>query len=123
MRKLLLQEWAAQISERGQSGLSVDEWCEKNGVSKATYYYRHKRVREELLEAMETGSSLQISGATDCMEARTRGQSEKPVFAALPMPQRKGAAVTVWIGGYSVDIQNGADNTVVEQVLKVVSRL
>jgi hypothetical protein len=39
------------------------------------------------------------------------------------MPRPKGAAVTVRVGAYAVDIQNGAEGAIIEQVLKAVSRL
>ena len=120
-----IRVWASQIDECMKSGLPVKQWCEKNGVAKKTYYYRLKQVREELLEAMETGSSLQLTEVTGLSigSGAKISEPEPPVFAPLPMPQGKGAAATVWIGGYAVDIQNGADAAVVEQVLKVVSRL
>ena len=131
--KIRLQEWAAQIKAREESGLTVKQWCAKNGPSIKTYYNRQKRVREELLESMTSGNALQLSGIVNTGVSGVRTQARfsengeehisMPVFAALPMPQNKVAAVTVWIGGHAVDIQNGADEAVVEQVLKVVSRL
>jgi len=65
-----------------------------------------------------TANSALTAYAAPCAE-----DVPQPVFAALPIPQSKLAAVTVWIGNHAVDIQNGADGAVVEQVLKVVSRL
>ena len=50
-QNLLLQEWAAQIKAREASGMTVKQWCAENGPSLKTYYYRQKRVREELLNA------------------------------------------------------------------------
>jgi len=125
------------IKECEQSGLPVKEWCEINGVARKTYYYRLKRVREELLEAMDAGNTIHpsmlagsamISAAMPSEEVgrpcRNKPKDiDKPVFAALPVPQNTGAALTVWMGRYSVDIQNGADDAVVAQVLKVVAGL
>ena len=45
-KKLRLQEWAAQIEAQQQSGLTVRSWCEQNGISAKTYYYRLRKVRE-----------------------------------------------------------------------------
>ena len=50
-QNLLLQEWAAQIKAREESGMTVKQWCAENGPCLKTYYYRQKRVREELLNA------------------------------------------------------------------------
>ena len=136
--RIKIDGWAKLIRECQESGLSVRQWCEENGFSTKTYYYRRKRVREELLETVTGGeTALMLKASTYEDRDGTAGQigmanraigaesaqSARPVFAAFPIPQDKGAAVTVWLGGYSVDIKNGADGAVVEQVLKVVSRL
>jgi len=132
-RRIRLREWAEQINACKQSGLTVAQWCAKNGMSKKTYYNRMKRVREELLDAIETRNENEIavsggiSGTSICIPERMGSQppmkTTTPVFAALPIPQSKSASVTVWIGGYAVEIQNGADDAVVEHALTVVSRL
>lgn len=43
-----LQLWEQRIKERVQNGMTIGEWCEKNGVSKYRYNYWNKRVREKL---------------------------------------------------------------------------
>jgi len=124
-RQIRLREWAAQIENCKQSGLTVRQWCEENGIHKKTYYNRMKRVREELLETLETsGKSLKLSEQNNSVGSRKQTQLEVPAFVSLPMASGGvGAAVTVWMGGYAVDIRNGADSSVVEQVLQAVSRL
>ena len=136
-RQIQLQEWVMQVKACKQSGLPVRQWCEENGVAVKSYYYHLKRVREELLDVMQAGNAIQIPepGGLDSSNIPTRldmairsgdgvpTNTRTPVFAAFPMPQGTGAAVTVRLDGYSVEIQNGAEEAVVEQVLKVVSRL
>lgn len=47
-----LQEWAVQIREcqSRPAGMSVASWCADNGITKANYYYRLRRVRNACLE-------------------------------------------------------------------------
>ena len=116
MRRIRTQEWAMMVKKCQQSGLTVSQWCDENGVSTKTYYYRRKRIREELLEVAEAGNAFQLSEcASDRMEA--------PVFAALPMPRKSGAAITVRIGTYIAEIHNGAEAETVESVLRTLTRL
>ena len=137
-RKIKLNTWAAQIQSREESGLTVKQWCKEAGMDRKTYYYRLKRVREELLNAIEESDTAALmpmmAGAgnssvqmpveiAERTDVKLDTKDSNPVFATFPMPQGNSAAVTVWLGGYSVDIKNGADGVVVEQVLKVVSRL
>lgn len=46
-----LREWAAQIKDcqSRPEGMSVIDWCTHNGITKANYYYRLRRVREACL--------------------------------------------------------------------------
>jgi len=146
-RTIKLQGWAAQISAHMQSGISVEEWCREQGIGMKTYYRRRKTVREELPEAIKLNEAAGAAGAAGVAQLTgsesscvlyghgfagnfEKGLSTarmKPVFAALPMPQAKpqakGSTVTVRMGGYEVDIQNSADGTLVEQVLRVVAKL
>lgn len=50
-----LQEWAAQIKEcqSRPAGMSVASWCADNGITKANYYYRLRRVRKACLEHIQ----------------------------------------------------------------------
>ena len=49
-----LQEWAAQVRDcqNRVAGMSVADWCACNGITKANYYYRLRRVREACLESV-----------------------------------------------------------------------
>lgn len=47
-----LREWAEQIRDcqNRAEGVSIIEWCSRNGITKANYYYRLRRVRAACLE-------------------------------------------------------------------------
>lgn len=47
-----LREWAEQIRDcqNRAEGMSVIEWCSRNGITKANYYYRLRCVRAACLE-------------------------------------------------------------------------
>ena len=47
-----LREWAVQIRDcqSRPAGMSVVEWCACHGITKASYYYRLRRVRHAFLE-------------------------------------------------------------------------
>jgi len=139
-RILRLQEWTLQINECKQSGQSVRQWCYEHGIKAKTFYNRMKVVREGMLELAETvsaglttpcavGSSGVGGQLSDSEQKISSGKykyaesPEKPIFAELQIPQAKQAAMTVRMGGYSIDIQNGADAMTVEQVLRLVAQL
>lgn len=38
--------WEQQIKKRKQSGLKIQDWCNKNGISTHQYHYWNRRIRE-----------------------------------------------------------------------------
>lgn len=53
-----LSQWAMEIQEcqNRPRDMTVNEWCEQRGITKANYYWRLKRVRQACLEQLETTS-------------------------------------------------------------------
>jgi len=113
-----MQGWIRQIQECQESGLSVTEWCGKNGINTKTYYNRRKRVREELLESRSPNGSLALNNIQAVCP-------EPPVFASIPVLKINNdkAAARVQIGTYIAEINNGADLDTIEVVLRTLSRL
>jgi len=47
-----LSEWADQIRDcqNRPQGMKIDEWCQLHNITKASYYWRLRKVREAYLE-------------------------------------------------------------------------
>ena len=47
-----LSEWADQIRDcqTRPQGMKIDEWCQLHNITKASYYWRLRKVREAYLE-------------------------------------------------------------------------
>ena len=50
-QELRMREWSEQIERQQSSGLSVEQWCDENGINPKTYYYRLRKVREKCVAA------------------------------------------------------------------------
>ena len=48
--RVQLAQWQRQIKERQTEGVGITEWCERQGISKSTYYYRLRKLREYLCQ-------------------------------------------------------------------------
>lgn len=46
-----LKQWSEQIREykNRPACLTLDDWCRQQGITKANYYYRLRRVRQTIL--------------------------------------------------------------------------
>ena len=52
-KEIKLAQWAEMVRQRNESRLTVTDWCKQNGINIKTYYYRLKRVRQEVCSEME----------------------------------------------------------------------
>jgi hypothetical protein len=54
-----LQQWAEQIKDcqSRPEDMTVDTWCDQNGITRSNYYYRLRRVREACLSAAESNGA------------------------------------------------------------------
>jgi len=48
-----IQQWADVFKAKAESGLTVDEYCEQNGLSRNAYYYWLRRARTVALKSAQ----------------------------------------------------------------------
>ena len=58
-RSCRIREWAAMVQKcrNRPNGMSVDEWCRANNITKANYYYRFALVRKACLDSIPSDSA------------------------------------------------------------------
>ena len=52
-KEVKLAQWAEMVRSRNKSGLTVTDWCKRNGINLKTYYYRLKRMRQAVCSEIE----------------------------------------------------------------------
>lgn len=90
--QIQMQNWAALIQQRMDSGLTVKEWCARNQVSEAAYYYRLKQLRCKTLE-------------------NAQQQSHVTQFARLPdsvTGSSSDIALRIRCGSFTIEVSNDA---------------
>jgi transposase-like protein len=78
--------WLGRITEQGRSGMSVQRFCEEQGLKEQSFYYWRKRLREQQpmrFALVETGSGRQ----------RPAGEVEMELVLATGERLRIGAGV------------------------------
>lgn len=80
-----LNQWAEQIRECNNrpQGMTVDDWCLENGITRANYYWRLRKVREALLTVAETTSNS------------TFVELKEPEIAPIPIEQEEDSSVKI----------------------------
>lgn len=106
-----LQEWAAQIKECQScpAGMSVASWCACNGITKANYYYRLRRVREICLENIQEKMPVQqmVPVETGLLQQEQKGGNEYP-------------GLDISAKGFSVHVTESTPMPLLAAVLEVI---
>ena len=94
-----LAQWAQTVAQCRDSGLSVRQWCQENGINISSYYKWQRKVYDT-----------------------AKAQQESRFVEVTPVQSAAvgGVAVTLRIAGAELDIHNGADAATVEAVLRAV---
>lgn len=106
VKTLQYQSWLAMVQQQVKSGLPVRKWCGQNGISPKTFYFRRKRVREELLQAAA------------------------PTFAELSAPTQEApapghgdgftTALTITLNGMVIGVGRDTSAELLSDILRVV---
>ena len=68
-----LREWTAQIEAQQASGMTVQEWCDENGISPKTYYYHLRKVREQCIASSPAIVPLTVPKQTGDIQINKNG--------------------------------------------------
>ena len=49
LHQAMLNKWASRIANQQASGLTVAEWCRRNEVSRDSYFYWKRKLKDELI--------------------------------------------------------------------------
>ena len=60
-RNYSIQQWKAIIQDRNNTNLTVDEYCKQNGLSRNSYFYWLRIIREEALEQSAESGFVELS--------------------------------------------------------------
>lgn len=110
--QLQLEQWRVMVQECRSSGMTVAAWCTKHSICTSTYYRRQKMVWEagtKLLTLPVAADSSQISFA----------EYTPPTISASPVS----VPLTLHIGQATLEIRNGAEPSLIESTLRVLTKL
>ena len=97
-----LQEWSGMLREQKESGLSVKEWCQEQGLAEHIYYYRLRKLRQAACTALEQAKPVQLA--------------EVPL---APKPEESHAKLRLTTKTGTLEILD-ADRSTLDQVLRMM---
>ena len=103
-KQLRLSRGSALVKACQESGLSVKDWCEMNGITKDTYYYWKRKLKDLCLDQMDMPSFVDISG-----------ESLPQTPAAPTGPE---ASASLILPGFRIDVYEGASPAFLRKLME-----
>ena len=91
------REWMEKIRECRSSGKTVTAWCEENGITRKTYYYHLRIIRERLCEGY---------AATGTLPGRREQQMPVPLIQISPAKEQ---TPVMTVHGKGIEIEVGSE--------------
>lgn len=103
-------QWKKLIKECQSSGLQVNEWCEKNQVSRSADYYWLRKIREKACEAM-----LPVIPE----------QNKSIAFAKIELQPNRPTSfvITIHLSGDTLEVRDGTSQQTIESVLLALKKI
>ena len=98
------EQWAKLITDCQSSGLKVDDWCEKNHVSRHAYYYWLRKIRKKAYDSILPAIPKQNSAVTF---AKVEVQTHKPDTVA---------AIIIHLSSATLEVREGTSQQTIEAV-------
>ncbi len=114
-RSCRIQEWAAMVQEcqNRPIGMSVDEWCRANDITKANYYYRLAQVRKACLDSIP-GKTIEhaiVPVPMELMHVEPEKESKEDSF------------LEITAHGVSVRVTEQTSSSLLKKVLEVLAHV
>lgn len=109
-----LNQWAEQIRECNNRphGMTVEDWCSANGLTRANYYWRLRKVREALLKAADSTPTF----------VELKEPEPKQPMLELPKAELPSKVVAIINkNSYSIEITDQASASFLQNLLEAIN--
>ena len=104
------RSWMEDYARQQESGLTVKAWCQENGITQKTFYYRLRVLREEACSLMN-------------LEPNKAEVKAAPEFVRvdLPRPTGRSSGINIKLESAKISISPDASNEHVRMVLEAIA--
>ena len=112
-RNYSIQQWKAIIQDRNNSKLTVDEYCRQNGLSRHSYFYWLRIIREEALKQPTSSGFVELSLPIDV-------SSETSMIATIPIENPTPSQLTLSINGITRQVSENTSSALLAKTIGVI---
>ena len=112
-RNYCIQQWKAIIQDRNNTNLTVDEYCKQNGLSRHSYFYWLRIIREEALEQSAKSGFVELSLPAEA-DSQARSVTAVPVAKAEP------SQLILTVYGITIQVTENTSPTLLARTIGVI---
>ena len=118
-QQLGMQQWSAIIEDRISSGLKVDEYCEKNGLSRNSYFYWLRKIREEMAVSSSANGTevLPVTTKQGVLVELVPNKSNTPV-PRIELQPEAAESIALAINGISICVSTDISEEMLTKVMR-----
>jgi transposase-like protein len=112
-RNYYIQQWKSIIQDRNNSGMSVNAYCKQNGISRNSYFYWLRIIREETLAQQAPSGFVELNPQTD-------SESGLSVVTAFPTETPETSQLTLSINGVTLLVTENTSSALLARTIGVL---
>ena len=112
-RNYSIQQWKAIIQDRNNTNLTVDEYCKQNGLSRHSYFYWLRIIREEALEQSATSGFVELSLPSEA-------DSPPDLVTAVQIAKPEPSQLTLSVCGITMQVTESTSSALLARTIGVI---
>ncbi len=114
-----LTKWAALIHEQQESGLSIDKWCEQEGITRHSYFYWKHALKEEALKPLEAQDIVPLLPSPgSALPTTSSAVQSHELYNSSNKQSATTASIT--LGDIHIEIGANASDDLISGIIKAV---
>lgn len=113
-RNYQLQQWRKIIQEQAASGLTIDEYCKQNGLSRNSYFYWLRLVRVDAVNAQQNSAGFVELKLPDHSNASV------PCITPVSAPEQEYSQLTLSVNGVVIRVTDRTSSELLARTIEVI---
>lgn len=119
-KQLNMQQWTAIIEDRIASGLKIDEYCEKNQISRNSYFYWLRKIREEMSTSVLPNHNdlLPAAVSTGALVELVSSSNHNDSISKIKVSDEKPETFGFSINGISITVGHDISEELLSKIMR-----
>lgn len=119
-KQLHMQQWAAIIEDWIAFGLKSDEYCEKNQLSRNSYFYWQRKIREEMSTSVlpDHNDLLPSFVSTKALVELVPSSNHNDAIPKIEIPDEKPESFGFSVNGISITFGHDISEELLSKIMR-----